>query len=458
MISPPRTRKDRRAQCRIKNLQFCLYLAGFGICSCFSGVQVSAAPQEVVPVDGPAFQGELVSIDASGRVSFRVAETKEKNSQARTLPLGDLVRWGNPRAPLPQTIVVLAGGGQIVTAADWAGGAAVKLAGMEVVLLSDTWNEVRLPRDLVRGIVFAQASRADDREKLAERVRNESSSKPSQPEKQNASVDVVLLTNGDRLTGKLIELERGSLSIETAGGIARLPLSRVEAIGFATSRQPSAISRQHKGLDGLAPGPSLTGTTTFAVGLRDGSLMYGKSIRASEKHIEIEMAGGVSLKGGDVGDIVVIQSLGGRFLYLSDLESGDYRHVPYLAISWPYMRDRNVLGEPIEVLGKRYLKGIGMHSASRLTYRFDGAYQRFDAAVAIDDSAKGRGSVTFGAYLLRDGKWVEAYKSGIVRGGDAPLPVSIDLRGARGLTLTVDYADRGDELDHAVWLDARLVR
>jgi NPCBM/NEW2 domain len=36
--------------------------------------------------------------------------------------------------------------------------------------------------------------------------------------------------------------------------------------------------------------------------------------------------------------------------------------------------------------------------------------------------------------------------------------VSFDLKGARGLTLTVDFADRGDQLDRAVWLDARLVR
>jgi hypothetical protein len=60
-------------------------------------------------------------------------------------------------------------------------------------------------------------------------------------------------------------------------------------------------------------------------------------------------------------------------------------------------------------------------------------------------------------YLLKNGNWTEAYKSGIVRGGDRTLPVSVDVTGAKGLTLTVDYADRGDELDHADWLDARLI-
>ena len=192
--------------------------------------------------------------------------------------------------------------------------------------------------------------------------------------------------------------------------------------------------------------------------MRDGSLVYANSIEADQESVKIELANGVKLAGGNVSDIVALQSLGGSFEYLSDLEGADYRFVPYLSIAWPLARDRNVLGGPLTVDGKRYLKGIGLHSAARLTYKFDRDYQRFDAEVAIDDAAKGRGSVVFGVYLDRDGKWGEAFKSGIVRGGEAPQPVSIDVRGAKGLTLTVDYADRGDELDYADWLDARLVR
>ncbi len=57
--------------------------------------------------------------------------------------------------------------------------------------------------------------------------------------------------------------------------------------------------------------------------------------------------------------------------------------------------------------------------------------------------------------VLVDGQ--ERFTSPIVRGGDAPLPVSVDVRGAKKLELLVDYADRADVLDHADWLDARLV-
>jgi hypothetical protein len=74
--------------------------------------------------------------------------------------------------------------------------------------------------------------------------------------------------------------------------------------------------------------------------------------------------------------------------------------------------------------------------------------------LSIDDGTSGRGSVRFRVFV--DGR--PKYASPIVRGGTAPLPVSVDLAGAKRLDLVVDFADRADELDHANWLDARLVR
>jgi hypothetical protein len=404
--------------------------------------RASASAQEVVPVDGAAFRAELESVAADGRVTFRLPDEKDKQGAVRTLPVAKLVRWGNPVAPRAKTIVVLADGGRIVTAADWTGGATVKLAGGDVVVVSDLWDEVRLARGSVSGIVFAPQRRADDREKLVAKVSGEPP--------QKVLADTVLLANGDQLTGKLTELDRGSLAIETRGGAVKAPLSRVEAIIFGGDRRREGAVP--------SPGVSLKPKGKYLIGLRDGSLVYATAIRADEKGAEIELADGVKLKGGDAADIVAIQLLDGVVSYLSDLDGADYRGVPYLSVKWPFTRDRNVLGEPIIVRGKRYLKGIGMHSAARLTYGLDGEYRRFDSAIAVDDSAKGRGSVTFGVYTLRDGKWTEAFKSGIVRGSDDVQAVSIDLSGAKGLTLTVDFADRGDELDHAMWLDPRMVK
>jgi hypothetical protein len=80
--------------------------------------------------------------------------------------------------------------------------------------------------------------------------------------------------------------------------------------------------------------------------------------------------------------------------------------------------------------------------------------RRFEAELGIDDSTGGRGSVQF--RVLVDGR--EKFASPIVRGGDAPLPISVDVTDAQKLELVVDYADRAEVLDHANWLNARLIQ
>jgi hypothetical protein len=432
-------------------------LCGYFFCIYFHAAVASAA-SVAVPLDGEPFTAELVSVDASGRVTFRetppasgvaspharspIARSTE-TGKLRTLRPNEFVRWGNPVELRPQTVVVLADGGRLITAAAWEGGAAVRLDDEAVIVLTNFFDEVRLPRALVRGVVFAQQNHPRQRERLEEQVR-ETNGRIALA----GSPDRVLLTNQDQIAGEVQELSGGTLKLATADGPVKLPLSRVEAVLF---------SHGPRGAD-ASPGQSLNERAALIAGLRDGSLLYVDRLLANERELSLLIHGGVALSGGSAEDLVFLQSFSNRITYLSDLEATGYRHVPYLSIEWPYKRDRNVLGEPLMVDGKRYVKGIGMHSAARLTYQLDGDYERFQAAVAIDDSAGSKGSVTFAVYVLRDGAWTEAYSSGIVRGGEEPQPISVDVTDAEGLTLTVDYADRGDELDRANWLDARLVK
>ena len=104
------------------------------------------------------------------------------------------------------------------------------------------------------------------------------------------------------------------------------------------------------------------------------------------------------------------------------------------------------------------LTGLGMHSAARITYNLDRAYRAFQSELAIDDSTGGRGSAT--CRIFTDdgsGRWRLKYEGPILRGGQQPVPVNVDLAGAKRLSLLVDFADRGDEQDHVDWLDARLI-
>ena len=119
-----------------------------------------------------------------------------------------------------------------------------------------------------------------------------------------------------------------------------------------------------------------------------------------------------------------LQPLGGRLVYLSDLQPAEYRFTPFLTVSWPYRTDRNVTGGILRWGGRLASKGLGVHTAARLAYALDRPYKRFQVESGIDDSTTGRGSVEFRIFV--DGK--EEYVGDPVRGGSPPVPINVDGR------------------------------
>jgi hypothetical protein len=145
-------------------------------------------------------------------------------------------------------------------------------------------------------------------------------------------------------------------------------------------------------------------------------------------------------------------------IYLTGFEPLAYRNIPYLEAEWPLGVNKSVRGGRIRVDSRPYWKGIAMRSNSRVAFALDGRYQSYHADLAVDDGSGVRGSVVFRVLISRDAaEWREAYRSPILRGGDKPLAMSVEVRGAHYLTLVVEMADRVDQGDHAVWLDPRLL-
>ncbi len=188
------------------------------------------------------------------------------------------------------------------------------------------------------------------------------------------------------------------------------------------------------------------------VGLRDGSRLIASALAVNEKEAQVTLPDG-AVWTFPAEALKCLQPLSGKARYLSDLTAESYRHLPFLSQSWPYRNDANATGTQLRAAGHPFAKGIGMHSAARLTYRLDKRYHRFAAEVALDDQVGDRGAATFGVYV--DDKL--AWKSDMIRGGMPPVPVEVDVTGGKRLSLIVEFGDRGDELDRANWLDARLV-
>jgi hypothetical protein len=402
----------------------------------------SAAPAQVpvvgrvVPVDAESYEARLAGIGADWTLRF------EADGASRTVAAIDLAHWGSQVDAQKGPVVLLADGGRIAVTR------IVSLTGDRLEVDSLVWGEIPLSLELVRGVVVQASTSAAERDRLERQVAEAA-----------GGHDLVLLENGDRAEGLLRGIPAAPrpagedfdrVLLDVKGQELSIPLADISALVFNPA---------------LVAAPRVTGMHAV-LGLGDGSLLTVTELREADGLVTVTLPGGVRLStdsrsmwmSADSAAVYVRPSTP-RVAYLSDLRPIGYKHVPFLQLDWPFQNDRSVLGGKLRVGERLFDKGLGMHSASRLAYELAGGFERFEAELAIDARAGRRGSVILRAYLDRgDGNWQAAYDSPVVRGGESPIAIAVDVRGARRLALIVEFADRGDECDYADLLHARLIR
>lgn len=378
-----------------------------------------------VLADGEPFRARLTAVEPDWKLRFG------EGAAARTLAAADLVMWGVPLEPQQGSEVVLAGGGLLVAES-------VQIADERLNIVSATVGKASLPLELISGIVLRPPSDRALHDQLLARLAS-----------PGGETDRVLLDNGDELTGTIAGMTTDptgahTLTLKTEAGGAETSIAgeRLVAIVF----NPTLVDK-----------PRASGLRAL-VGLRDGSSLTVLAMSTDAAMTKLTLAGGIELHTATTA-IAALQPLDGRVVYLSDLQPASYRHIPYLQLAWPYHADRSATGAALRAGGQRAWKGLGMHSPARITYDLDQSYRRFAAELAVDDETGGGGSVVFRVFIDDgSGNWTEKAASETVRGGQKPITISADLSGAKRISLLVDYSDRGDELDHADWLNARLIR
>lgn len=337
-----------------------------------------------------------------------------------------LVLWGEPRKLARRPGVSLADGSWLLSDRTWSPTGLLRID-TERVKLRRGSGWVDFPRETVEWIILDAEAAGFSLDSL------------DKEDRDGSEQDLVVLTNGDRVTGRVVELTGDKLTIDVGGNPVETTLEEVAALRLSN---PPLDDRD----------------IACLVGLSDGSLLHASQVRVADDQYTLESAG-VTIA-GKADAIALIQPMGGTVRYLSDLEPVDYRHTPYLDLTWPYTQDRGLRGGPLVGGGLRAAKGLAMHSAARLIYRLDGSAQRFQAELAVADSSDQStaiGSVVFRVYLVKAGQFESAYESGIIRTGDPAIPIDLDTTGAAALALVIDYADNGDAGDDALWLNARLV-
>jgi alpha-galactosidase len=137
----------------------------------------------------------------------------------------------------------------------------------------------------------------------------------------------------------------------------------------------------------------------------------------------------------------------------------------------PVRRGRGQRGQPaaapvFRLGGATYAHAVPLQSDGDLAIELSGA-ARFVSMIGVDDGSAPQparegappppppapGSVVFGVWV--DGN--KAFESGVMKRGDTPQMVSIDLTGAKRLVLAVIDANDGTSGDNAVWGGAAIV-
>lgn len=380
-----------------------------------------------VPVEGAPFAATLTAVTSAWEMTFA------SDGKPRTLPAADVVQWGTPVEPTARSWLLLSDGGLLV--------AEVKEADRDRITVdSPLFGELQIPLELLAGIVLDAPTGHESADRLVQAVRS-----------AQGNSDQLLLDNGDKLTGSLRAIQMnvtngtGKLKLEAEVGAVEIAADRVVAVTL----NPTLVAK-----------PALAGTQAL-VGLSDGSRLRAGAIELHTTADQdgtawITLAGKLTWQTG-AREIVFVQPLEGRAKYLSDVEPAGYRQISFLdtpGAGWELGRDSSASGRHLRCGSRLYLKGLGMHSASRVSYEIGPDDRRFEATIGIDDEAGSRGSVVFRVYVDNEAR----YASPVLRGGEPPIPISVDIRGGQKLNLIVDFADRGDQLDRADWLDARLVR
>ena len=378
---------------------------------------------EVTTVDGATISGTLAAVE-------RNAIVLEANGAPSRVPLEKVLEVRLPNASAPpveegQLSIRLQAGG-ILTCRD----ASLR----DRTLIADTVaaGKVQLPVSAVSAIRFRSAD-----EPIATAWEDVAKSEPER--------DLLVVRNADvldRLEGTVSGLDAKNLTFLVGESRVAIDRSKEKLFGVVFGR-------------GGAAEQSSTGDLRF----RNGDRLPFASVTLKGENL------GVTLPGGSEATVPLAHAEAidfgrGKIQYLAQLEPRAKEHVSYFGPSpldsvFDVLIDRSDAGPrtPIRIDRQVFKRGLVIHSRTKLIYRLNGEYKRFVAVAGIEQLVRPLGDLDL--VISADGK--ELLRRN-VKGSDPPLPLDLDVSGARELTIFVDFAGDMDISDHLALGDARLIK
>ncbi len=369
-----------------------------------------ASAQDAWSLLGPDLSTAPVSLKAIDAAGVRVAPTA--GGPERVIPFDQFVE-------LTRTLAAAPPHGKYdlrMVSGDHINGEPIAVKGESLAWKNAVAGEVIVPLRQLASLTAAGATLAD--EKRAQ--------------------DVVTFSNGDTVRGTVTELNLAKVTVSTDSGLTDLPFESVRAIGFATTATPAGQADK----------------AAFRVRIDEGSSVIGSAVTLDKGGLSVTLSG--ERRVIDIARVTGIEQINGPVSWLSSRTPTQSIYVPYVGNGqdFPARMNRNYKGEPIFFKDRRYERGIGVHSYSKLVFRLDGSsYTTFRARYALDPDSS-IGDVTVRIKL--DDRIVhekEHFRSGVL----SP-PVVVDLNGATSLTLEVDFGSGGNAQDRLNWIEPALLK
>lgn len=247
-----------------------------------------------------------------------------------------------------------------------------------------------------------------------------------------------------KVPGTLVGLDAEKLRFDYRGQVRQINRSRVMGLVLRSAdRAYTAPEGYHQSLH-----------------LKSGQSFPGRLVGIDERSVSFELTGAAGADGASGvtlprSDVFMVRNELGRVLDVTAIEPTAVEEVPYFDHVIPYRVGEAFDGRAIELYdGKEYAHGISVHSRSRLHYRLDGGYVRFEAGVGLLKPGGRLGSVT--VRVLGDGKVL--WEREDVTPADGRVAVEADLTGVDRMILEVDFGQGQNVGDRAAWVDPQLIR
>lgn len=387
----------------------------------------AGTPWTLTTADFESRQVELVGLSEQG-----VVVAGQQGGQRETVPLGRFLELSRPPAKAvgagvsAATTRPAAGFTLVLASGDRLGGTPGGIEGETLAWESPVVGRISVSLREVRAIMRPVAGAAT-----------------GQPAEEAPTEDRLTLGNGDVVSGVVSGMAEGAIQVaQQGGGTTPVPLEAVQSIVFAAA--PGGAGKQ-QGADARGRG--------FRVRLADGSSLVAPVVAVEGEQVRLTLRDG-SKRDLPLSAVGGIEQVNGPVTFLSSLTPVEDEQRPYLGEPWPTRMDRSVTGDPLRVAGQEFARGIGVHAYSRLVFELgDGSYERFRTQYAID----GQGAYANVTVRIRVDDRVVHEQADVTAGKAWPV-VEVPVKGAKRLTLEVDYGAANDTQDRFAWVNPALLR